>query len=46
MAFTGAGKSCGKKQTCYLSRKYKVQGESTLDQQSISGKIVSLIMCV
>jgi len=35
-----------KKQTCYPPRKYRVQGENVLDQQSISGKIVSLILCV
>jgi len=38
VAFTGS--------TCHLPRKYRVQGESVLDQQSISGKIVSLILWV
>jgi len=35
-----------KKQTYYPPRKYRVQNESALGQQSISGKIVSLILCV
>jgi len=29
VAFTGSGKSCNKKQTCHLPRKYSVQSESS-----------------
>jgi len=36
----GSGKTCNKKQTCHPPRKYRVQDESVLDQQSISGKII------
>jgi len=39
-------KSCNKKQTFHPPRKYSVQNESVLDEQSISVKIVSLILCV
>jgi len=46
VVFTGSGKSCNKKQICYPTRKYSVQNESALDQQSIYGKIISLILCV
>jgi len=45
-AFTGSGKRYNKNHTCYPSRKYSVQGESVLEQQSISGKIVSFLLCV
>jgi len=33
-------------QTCHPSRKYRVQGENVLEQQSISDTIISLILCV
>jgi len=46
VAFTGSGKSYNKKQTCHPPRKYRVHGESVVDQKSISGKIVSLILCM
>jgi len=46
VAFAGSGKSCNKNQTCHPARKYGAQNESVLDQQSISGKIISLILCV
>jgi len=36
---------CNKKQTCYLPRKYSVQNEGILNEQSISGKIVSCGFC-
>jgi len=41
VAFTGSGKAAIKSRP---ARKYRVVNESVLDQQSISGKIVSLIL--
>jgi len=43
-----AFKELGKKivETGHPPRKYRVQNESVLDQQSISGKIVCLILCM
>ena len=46
MTLTGLEESCYRNQTCQSGRKYSVEYDSVLDQQSISGKNVSLILCV
>ena len=46
VALTESEESCYRNQTCQSWRKYSVEYDSVLDQQSISGKTVSLILCV
>ena len=45
-AYTGSGKSCHRNQTRDFGARHSVEYDSALSQQSISGKIVSLILCV
>jgi len=45
-AYTGSKKSCHRNQTRDFGARHTVKCDSVLSQQSISGEIVSLILCV